>query len=96
VTGERGSVPVMSAIDARGRLVFRLYDKRITSVEVVEFLGQLLHHPGLARTLGNLGRLAPGWIESYTGLRVVARDDFRSPSYARGPAGRPGGDCRVL
>jgi transposase len=44
VTGQRGSVPVMSAINAQGRLVFRLYDKRITSVEVVEFLGQLLHH----------------------------------------------------
>ena len=36
----------MSAINAQGRLVFRLYDKRITSVEVIEFLGQLLrHHP---------------------------------------------------
>jgi transposase len=44
VTGKRGSVPVMSAINAQGRLVFRFYDKRITSVEVVEFLGQLLHH----------------------------------------------------
>ena len=46
VTGKRGSVPVMSAINGQGRLVFRLYDKRITSVEVIEFLEQLLrHHP---------------------------------------------------
>jgi transposase len=46
VTGKRGSVPVMSAINAQGRLVFRLYDKRITSMEVIEFLGQLLQqHP---------------------------------------------------
>jgi transposase len=46
VTGKRGSVPVMSAINARGRLVFRLYDKRIASAEVIEFLGQLLtEHP---------------------------------------------------
>jgi transposase len=46
VTGKRGSVPVMSAINAQGRLVFRLYDKRITSVEVMEFLQQLLReHP---------------------------------------------------
>jgi transposase len=46
VTGKRGSVPVMSAINARGRLVFRLYDKRITSAEVIEFLRQLLRqHP---------------------------------------------------
>jgi transposase len=36
----------MSAINAQGRLVFRLYDKRITSVEVIEFLRQLLReHP---------------------------------------------------
>jgi transposase len=42
VTGKRGSVPVMSAINSQGRLLFRLYDKRITSVEVIEFLGQLL------------------------------------------------------
>lgn len=46
VTGKRGSVPVMSAINAQGRLVFRLYDKRITSGEVIEFLRQLLRtHP---------------------------------------------------
>ncbi|MHB1424210.1 MAG: transposase [Gemmataceae bacterium] len=42
VTGKRGSVPVMSAITVQGRLLFWLYDKRITSVEVIEFLGQLL------------------------------------------------------
>jgi len=46
VTGKRGSVAAMSAISARGRLVFRLYDKRITSSEVIEFLQQLLkEHP---------------------------------------------------
>ena len=46
VTGKRGSVPVMSAINAQGRLVFRLYDKRITSAEGIEFLQQLLReHP---------------------------------------------------
>jgi transposase len=46
VTGKRGSVAAMSAINAQGRLLFRLYDKRITSVEVIEFLRQLLqHHP---------------------------------------------------
>src|SRR4029077_12294021 len=45
VTGKRGSVAVMSAINVQGRLVFRLY-KRMTSVEVLEFLGQLLRqHP---------------------------------------------------
>jgi transposase len=46
VTGKRGSIAAMSAINAGGRLVFRLYEKRITSVEVVEFLQQLLkQHP---------------------------------------------------
>lgn len=46
VTGKRGSIPVMSAINGQGRLVFRFYDKRITSVEVIEFLRQLLReHP---------------------------------------------------
>jgi transposase len=45
VTGKRGSVAAMSAISARGRLVFRLYEKRITSTEVIEFLRQLLQEP---------------------------------------------------
>jgi transposase len=46
VTGKRGSIAAMSAINAGGRLVFRLYEKRITSVEVIEFLQQLLkQHP---------------------------------------------------
>lgn len=44
VTGNRASVAAMSAISPRGRLVFRLHQKRITSVEVIDFLGQLLRH----------------------------------------------------
>jgi transposase len=44
VTGKRGGVAAMSAISRRGYLLFRLYEKRITSVEVIEFLGQMLHH----------------------------------------------------
>lgn len=47
VTGKRGSISALSAISPRGRLVFRLHDKRIASGEVIDFLGQLLcHHPG--------------------------------------------------
>jgi transposase len=47
VTGGRASVSAMSAISPKGRLVFRLHDKRITSVEVIDFLKQLLRqHPG--------------------------------------------------
>lgn len=46
VTGARASIAAMSAIRPKGRLVFRLHDKRITSVEVIDFLKQLLRqHP---------------------------------------------------
>lgn len=44
VTGRRGGVAAMSAISRRGYLLFRLYEKRITSVEVIQFLGQMLSH----------------------------------------------------
>lgn len=46
VTGKRGGVAAMSAISKVGHLVFRLYEKRIASPEVIAFLGQMLaHHP---------------------------------------------------
>ena len=46
VTGGRASIAAMSAINPKGRLVFRLHEKRITSVEVIHFLKQLLRqHP---------------------------------------------------
>jgi len=44
VTGNRGSVSAMSAISKSGQLVFRLHQKRITSVEMIDFLVQLLKH----------------------------------------------------
>jgi transposase len=44
VTGQRGGVSAMSAITSRGRLVFRLHDKRIASAEVIHFLAQMLRH----------------------------------------------------
>lgn len=44
VTGKRGGVSAMSAITARGGLIFRLLDKRIASAEVIEFLSQMLTH----------------------------------------------------
>jgi transposase len=44
VTGTRGSISAVSAISGQGLLVFRLYDKRIASHEVIEFLSQLLQH----------------------------------------------------
>jgi transposase len=46
VTGKRGGVTAMSALSGQGRLVFQLFNKRIASAEVMQFLGQMLkHHP---------------------------------------------------
>ena len=44
VTGKRGGVAAMSAINGRGRLIFQLHEKRITSEEVIGFLGEMLTH----------------------------------------------------
>ena len=44
VTGKRGGVSAMSAITSRGRLIFRLHDKRIASDEVIDFLSQMLRY----------------------------------------------------
>jgi transposase len=44
VRGNRGTISAISAINGRGRLVFRLHEKRIASAEVIDFLGQLLRH----------------------------------------------------
>jgi len=46
VTGKRGSVSAMSALSARGRLVFTLHEERIVSAHVIHFLEQMLaFHP---------------------------------------------------
>lgn len=44
VTGNRATVSALSALSPRGRLVFRLYQKRIASAEVIDFLQQMLRH----------------------------------------------------
>lgn len=44
VTGTRGGVSAISAINHRGQLIFRLHDKRIASTEVIDFLSQMLKH----------------------------------------------------
>jgi len=47
VTGKRGGVSAMSALSGQGRLLFRLFDKRICSGEVIYFLDQMLQfHKG--------------------------------------------------
>ena len=46
VTGARGGVAAMSAISRSGQLAFTLLEKRISSVEIVHFLSELLRqHP---------------------------------------------------
>lgn len=44
VTGNRGGISAMSAISKNGSLIFTLYEKRITSEEVIHFLRQILKH----------------------------------------------------
>ena len=44
VTGTRGGVAAISAINGAGRLLFKLHEKRICSEEVIGFLGQMLKH----------------------------------------------------
>jgi len=46
VTGNKASVAAMSAITINGSLIFNLFQKKITSTEVINFLDQILkHHP---------------------------------------------------
>jgi transposase len=44
VTGKRGGVTAMSALSGQGRLLFRLFQERIASSQVIDFLGQMLKH----------------------------------------------------
>jgi transposase len=44
VTGKRGGVTAMSAVSGQGRLVFRLFNQRIASEQIIQFLGQMLKH----------------------------------------------------
>lgn len=41
-TGNKASVSAMSAISTNGRLIFTLHEKRISSIEIVNFLEQML------------------------------------------------------
>jgi transposase len=84
VTGLRGGVSAMSAISARGSLVFRLHEKRIASAEVIDFLYQmLLHHPRrhlvvvMDQASPHTSQLTCRFIESQKRLHV-----FYLPSYS--------------
>jgi transposase len=84
VTGNRASVSAMSALSPRGRLVFRLHQKRIASAEVIDFLGQLLrHHPSrhvvvvMDRAPPHTSQLTMSYIYSQPRLHV-----FHLPAYS--------------
>lgn len=84
VTGKRGGVAAMSAISRPGHLVFRLLEKRIASVEVIDFLGQMLkHHPRrhlavvMDRAKPHTSKATTAYIEGQPRLHV-----FYLPSYS--------------
>ena len=84
VTGLRGGISAMSAISRRGSLIFRLYEKRIASMEVIEFLHQmLLHHPRrhlvvvMDQASPHISKITRKYIESQKRLHV-----FYLPPYS--------------
>lgn len=84
VTGKRGGVSALSAITSGGQLIFRLHDKRIASVEVIDFLGQMLrHHPRrhlvvvMDQAPPHVSKATTAFIESQPRLHV-----FHLPTYS--------------
>jgi transposase len=84
VTGLRGGISAMSAISNRGSLVFRLYEKRIASLEVIGFLNQMLfHHPRrhlvvvMDQATPHTSKMTRNFIESQKRLHV-----FYLPPYS--------------
>jgi transposase len=84
VTGARASIAAMSALSPKGRLVFQLHTKRITSVEVIEFLKQLLReHPSrhvvvvMDQAKPHTSKMTKAFIDSKARLHV-----FYLPPYS--------------
>jgi transposase len=84
VTGKRGGVAAISAINGSGRLIFKLHEKRICSEEVIDFLGQMLNHHKRRHLVVVMDQAPPhtskktkGYIESQTRLHV-----FHLPKYS--------------
>jgi transposase len=84
VTGKRGGVAAMSALTSQGHLIFRLHDKRITSIEVIDFLEQMLgHHP--RRHLVVVMDQAPPHVSKATSFYIKDRPRlhvFHLPKYS--------------
>ena len=84
VTGKRGGVAALSAINPQGRLLFVLHDKRIASAEVIHFLDQLLRHHKTRHVVVVMDNASPHtsqktmtFIQSQRRLHV-----FHLPSYS--------------
>jgi transposase len=84
VTGRRAGVAAMSAISRRGHLLFRLYESRIRSGEVIAFLGQMLRHHARRHLVVVMDRASPhvshmtqAYVESQARLHV-----FYLPKYS--------------
>jgi hypothetical protein len=84
VTGKRGGVAAISAINGMGRLIFQLHEKRICSAEVIDFLGQMLKHHRKRHLVVVMDQAPPhtskktmGYIESQGRLHV-----FHLPKYS--------------
>jgi len=84
VTGKRGGVSAMSAISARGSLIFRLHDHRIASEQVINFLGQMLKHHS-RRHLAVVMDQAPPHVSKRTEAYIKSKDRlhvFHLPKYS--------------
>jgi transposase len=84
VTGSRGGVAAISAINGLGRLIFKLHEKRICSEEVIAFLGQMLRHHKRRHLVVVMDQAPPhtskktmSYIEKQTRLHV-----FHLPKYS--------------
>jgi transposase len=84
VTGKRGGVSAMSALSGQGRLLFRLFDKRICSGEVIDFLDQMLKfHKGrhlvvvMDQAPPHTSQMTMAYVESQPRLHL-----FHLPKYS--------------
>lgn len=84
VTGKRGGVAAISAINGLGRLIFKLHEKRICSDEVIAFLGQMLAHHKRRHLVVVMDQAPPhtsrrtkGYIDEQSRLHV-----FHLPKYS--------------
>ena len=86
-TGNRASISAMSAISRHGRLIFTLHEGKITSIEVIRFLQQMLKQHDkrhlivvMDRAKPHTSKLTTRYIESQDRLHVFYLP-ARSPEF---------------